>query len=67
MDIERGAPKALAAFDIERFEPRLICIEAGAGVYFKAALTQYFEAHGYRRIEEYVKRDRASWYYTPED
>jgi FkbM family methyltransferase len=67
MDIERGAPKALAEFDIERFEPRLICIEAETGVYYRAALTRYFEAHGYRRIDEYLKRDWVNWYYTPKD
>jgi len=67
MDIERGAPKALAEFDIERFAPELICIEAGSDQVYRNALKQYFDAHGYRRLERYRKRQRGNWYYVPID
>ncbi len=67
MDIERGAPKALAAFDIERFKPELICIEAGAGEDYRKGLADYFEAHGYRRLDKYLAYDWVNWYYTPRE
>jgi FkbM family methyltransferase len=65
MDIERGAPKALAGFDIERFEPSLVCIEAGAGEDYRETIKRYFSEHGYQRIERYLKHDPNNWYYTP--
>jgi FkbM family methyltransferase len=67
MDIERGAPKALAAFDIQRFKPELVCIEAGAGEDYRQVIAKWFEDHGYRRIEKYLKHDWSNWYYTPKD
>ena len=67
MDIERGAPKALAAFDIARFQPQLICIEAGAGDDYRAGLLAYFEEHSYQRIEKYLKHDPFNWYFTPRE
>jgi FkbM family methyltransferase len=62
MDIEGGAPKALAGFDIEKYQPKLICIEAPG---LEEFLEKYFAQHGYRRIDEYLKYDYANWYYTP--
>ena len=66
MDIEEGAPKALAGFDIERFRPELVCIEADAGEY-GVGLMRYFEQHGYGRIEKYLARDWVNWYFSPKD
>jgi len=66
MDIEGGEPRALAGFDIERFRPKLICIEAGSpGT--REATGPYFEQHGYERIEEYLPYDPVNWYYRPRD
>ncbi len=65
MDIERGAPKALAAFDINRFKPALVCIEAGAGEDFHRVVAGYFAERGYERIDRYLKHDWANWYYQP--
>ena len=46
MDIELcGRPKALAGFDIQRFKPQLVCIEAHAEV--RQELLDYFARHGY--------------------
>jgi FkbM family methyltransferase len=65
MDIERGEPAALAGFDIERFRPKLVCVEASHAV--QGNLGTYFERHGYERIDEYQKFDQANWYFTPKD
>jgi hypothetical protein len=63
MDIEQGEPAALAGFDIERFAPDLVCIEALPEV--QAPILEYFAGHGYRRIERYLEYDGRNWYYTP--
>jgi FkbM family methyltransferase len=63
MDIELGEPAALAGFDIERFRPDLVCIEASGSV--RDQLTSYFDAHGYERIDEYLAYDSVNWYFRP--
>jgi FkbM family methyltransferase len=63
MDIEEGEPAALAGFDIEKYKPDLVCIEAGKPV--REAITKYFGEHGYERIDEYMKHDIINWYYRP--
>lgn len=63
MDIEEGEPRALAGFDIERFRPELVCIEANKRV--RSFLTEYFDRHGYQRIEEYLDHDSYNWYFEP--
>lgn len=66
MDIEGGEPKALAGFDIDRFKPRLVCIEAGPkGSDRQAKIAKYFEEHGYRRIKKYERKIDPNWYLTP--
>jgi hypothetical protein len=62
MDIEGHEPKALAGFDIERFRPELVCIEAPAN---PEKIAAYFAQHGYVRIEEYLEYDAVNWYFTP--
>ena len=63
MDIEESEPAALRGFDIERFQPELVCIEASASI--QTEITEYFENHGYERIDRYLERDPVNWYYTP--
>lgn len=63
MDIEEGEPAALAGFDINKYKPDLVCIEAAKPV--REAITKYFAEHNYGRIEEYLKYDTVNWYYTP--
>lgn len=63
MDIESHEPKALAGFDIGRFLPRLVCVETAP--WNAEALTEYFEAHGYRLLERYLEYDRVNRYWTP--
>ena len=63
MDIEESEPQALAGFDIERFRPSLVCIEAVDRV--QPMIREYFAKHGYRRIERYDARDQVNWYFEP--
>ena len=63
MDIEQAEPAALAGFDIERYRPELVCIEAGESV--REAIAAYFDAHGYERIDAYLSYDPVNWYYRP--
>jgi FkbM family methyltransferase len=61
MDIEGAEPGALRGFDIERFAPELVCIEAAAGN--GDFYLEYFGKHGYERIEKYAKHDKVNWYF----
>ena len=63
MDIEDGEPDALAGFDIQKYKPRLVCIEAHEAV--QVPIAKYFAEHGYERIEEYLEHDFVNWYYRP--
>ena len=63
MDIERAEPLALAGFDIERFKPRLACIEIHGEV--EQQVLEYFAAHGYERLERYRAYDGVNAYFTP--
>ena len=65
MDIELGEPKALAGFDIARFRPRLICVEAHPDV--RQQLLDYFAARGYRLIGRYLRADPYNLWFAPSD
>jgi FkbM family methyltransferase len=65
MDIELSEPAALAGFDIERFRPELVCIEAHPEV--RQQLLDYFAAHSYRLIGKYLRIDVSNLYFTPAD
>jgi FkbM family methyltransferase len=65
MDIEGNEPKALAGFDIDRFQPALVVIErsldpASEG---KNEVHRYFERHGYEVIEKYKSFDPVNLYF----
>jgi FkbM family methyltransferase len=63
MDIEGAELLALAGFDIDRFRPELVCIEAyHAG---RDKVLAYFAAHGYETIDRYRDRDKVNDYFTP--
>lgn len=64
MDINGAEPIALAGFDIERFRPELVHVEASSHRHDE--LKKYFAEHGYVRIETYQKYDPINWYFTPE-
>lgn len=63
MDIEGHEPPALAGFDVNRFQPELVVIEAKAAN--RAPIMEYFTAHGYERIERYDAYDYVNYYFTP--
>ena len=63
MDIEGAEPQALAGFDIQRFKPELVCIEATPSA--RAEIVAYMTKHGYERIEKYLEHDKVNWYFTP--
>ena len=63
IDINGGETIALKGFDIQRFRPELVHVEASP--HRKAALSEYFERNGYQRIDAYLKYDATNWYFTP--
>jgi hypothetical protein len=63
MDIEEAEPLALEGFDIQKYRPELVCIEAAPAV--RKQLRDYFEKNDYERIEKYRDHDQRNWYLTP--
>jgi FkbM family methyltransferase len=63
MDIELAEPKALAGFDIDRFQPELVCIEAHWQV--RQAILDYFADHGYVVVGKYLRIDPYNLYFKP--
>jgi hypothetical protein len=63
IDIELWEPRALAGFDIDKYRPELVCIEAHHQV--RDQILAYFSAHGYARVDVYFLFDQSNWYFTP--
>lgn len=63
MDIELWEPKALAGFDIKRFQPQLVCIEVHPEV--RQWILDYFARHEYVVVGKYLHADRNNLYFTP--
>ena len=63
MDIEGAEVTALAGFDIARFRPQLVVIEAKPDN--RAKIQEYFARHGYERLERYLQYDEVNYYYAP--
>lgn len=64
MDIEDAEPAALAGFDIQRYKPDLVCIEAHPSI--QEELTKYFRENNYEKIEKYSElRGGLNWYFQP--
>jgi FkbM family methyltransferase len=63
MDIELSEPKALAGFDLDRFRPTLVCIEAHDEV--RQWILDYFARHGYVIVGKYLPADEHNLYFTP--
>lgn len=64
MDIEGHEPQALAGFDVERFKPELVCIEAKPEN--REKIMKYFSDHGYRRLRRYIPYDEVNYYFAPD-
>jgi FkbM family methyltransferase len=65
MDIELAEPKALAGFDIDRFQPALVCIESHPHV--RQQILDYFAAHKYVLVGQYLRIDPHNLYFMPQD
>lgn len=63
IDINGAEPVALAGFDIQRFRPKLVHVEAS--LHRREELLAYFEAHDYERIEAFDAYDFVNWYFEP--
>lgn len=63
MDIELHEPRALEGFDIKRFKPSLVCIEALLPV--RQAILDYFARNGYVLVGKYVWVDTENLYFEP--
>jgi FkbM family methyltransferase len=63
IDVELAEPKVLAGFDIDRFQPALVCIEAHPAV--RQQILDYFAAHGYRLLGRYLRADLQNLYFEP--
>ena len=63
LDIEEHEPAALRAFDLQRYAPGLLCIEAHGRT--QDAIYEWMVTHGYRRIDSYLAYDSVNWYFEP--
>lgn len=58
IDIEGHEAKALAGFDVERFQPELMVVEGR-----NPKVTKFLAARGYERIQRYIPFDNANRYF----
>jgi len=65
MDIELAEPKALAGFDIVRYRPRLVCVEAHPDI--RQQLIDYFTERRYRVVGRYLRADPHNLWFAPAD
>ena len=63
LDVEGFEMKALAGFDIDRYKPALLCIEAHREN--RQAMLDYFHAHGYVVVGAYLRIDPLNLYFRP--
>jgi hypothetical protein len=63
IDIELHEPMALKGFDIKRFKPALVCIEALTPV--RQQILDYFAKNGYVVVGKYVWVDLENLYFAP--
>ena len=63
MDIELGEPAALRGFSVQRYRPRLACIEAHAKT--RQQIIDYFVRAGYTIVGRYLRVDPANLYFEP--
>jgi FkbM family methyltransferase len=63
MDIELSEPAALRGFDIMRYRPKLVCIEAHAPV--RDAILEYFARHEYVLVGKYLAADALNYWFRP--
>ena len=63
MDIELHEPAALKGFALDRFAPRLVCIEAHPQV--RQEILDFFVTHGYVIVGKYLRADNENLWFEP--
>lgn len=63
IDVELHEPQVLAGFDLKRFAPELVCIEAHPEV--RQAILDYFTARDYVIVGKYLRTDTQNLYFMP--
>jgi hypothetical protein len=63
IDIELSEPAALRGFDIDRYRPLLVAIEAHPPV--RDAILEYFAQHRYVLVGEYLRADPLNYWFRP--
>ena len=63
MDIELSEPAALKGFDIDKYQPALVCIEGHPEI--RQILVDYFDERDYRLVGKYLRVDVTNLYFTP--
>ena len=63
IDVELHEPRVLAGFDLARFHPALVCIEAHPQV--RQAILDYFTAAGYAVVGKYLRADPQNLWFAP--
>ncbi len=61
IDIEESELKALRGFDINRFQPDLICIEVFHQ--YKEQVLKYFAQHQYKMLKDFLYWDKVNLYF----
>lgn len=65
MDIEDGEPAALAGFSLQRWQPRLVCVEMHP--MGERPIREYFSKNGYVQLVTYTFVDLLNGYFAPPD
>jgi FkbM family methyltransferase len=63
IDVEGHEPQVLRGFSIDRFKPRLVCIEAHVQV--RQQILDYFATHGYVVAAKYLRADSENLWFVP--
>lgn len=63
IDVELHEPQVLAGFDLDRFRPRLVCVEAHPQV--RQDILDYFTRGGYVVVGKYLRPDPQNLWFTP--
>jgi FkbM family methyltransferase len=63
IDVELHEPEVLRGFTLERFRPRLVCVEAHPEV--RQQILDYFAARGYVTVGNYLRVDRENLWFMP--
>jgi len=63
MDVELSEPKALAGFDVGRYRPALVCIEAHPEV--RQSILEFFTTRRYVLVGRFLRADVSNFYFAP--